>query len=376
MNGHEHRAHLPSTALTMSSAPAAASLRLNPLSRIRQLLVAGTFGLALPALAQVQGAGATFPSKVYLKWAQAYEKSAGVRVDYKPTGSGDGIKQISARAVQIGGSDSPLPPAELAKRQLVQIPMLVGGMVPVVNLPGVAPNRLRLSGELLADIMGGQVQRWSDARIAALNPGLALPALPIRRVVRAEKSGSTEGFTRYLAMASKSFAASVGASQLPNWPGEVLKAEGNDGVAAAMAGNEGAIGYVSYDRLGKGRISAVLLRNADGQWVAASEQGFRSAIRHSALSDGEDDTVPLLDRPGFDTWPITLTSFALIDAAPPLADKAGPPMRFLYWCFMHGDELTRGTGFAPLPVQVQSRLAARFAAVKSVDGRPVPYQNY
>ncbi|MEJ6003186.1 phosphate ABC transporter substrate-binding protein PstS [Paucibacter soli] len=326
-----------------------------------------------PALAQVQGSGASFPSKVYERWAQAYEKATGVRVDYRATGSGEGLKKISARAVHFGGSDTPLPAAELDKRALVQIPMLVGGIVPVVNLPGVAANRLQLSGELLAAILAGDITRWNDARIAAHNPGLALPALRIRRVVRADKSGSTEGFTRYLALSSAAFAESVGASQLPKWPGEVLAAEGNDGVGAALRANEGAIGYVSYDRVVRDRLTGVSLRNADGHWVAASDQGFRSAMRHSDLAAQGKDTASLLNRPGADSWPITLTSFVLFDARPPRADSAAMTMRFLYWCFVHGDELTRGSGFAPLTLNVQSRLSARFASVKAQDGGALDY---
>lgn len=329
---------------------------------------------ATPVLAQVQGSGASFPSKVYERWARAYEKDSGVRVDYRATGSGEGIKKISARAVHFGGSDTPLPAAELDKRGLVQIPMLVGGIVPVVNLPGVAANRLQLSGELLAAIMAGEITRWNDARVAALNPALALPALRIRRVVRADKSGSTEGFTRYLALSSAAFAASVGASQLPRWPGEVLAAEGNDGVSAALRANEGAIGYVSYDRVVREQLAGVRLRNADGQWVAASDQGFRSAIRHSELAAQGKDTASLLNRPGVDSWPITLTSFVLFDARPQRAESAAMTMRFLYWCFVHGDELTRGTGFAPLTVNVQSRLSARFASVRAQDGGALDYQ--
>ncbi|WIT13441.1 phosphate ABC transporter substrate-binding protein PstS [Paucibacter sediminis] len=328
----------------------------------------------LPAQAQVQGSGASFPSKVYERWAQAYEKDSGVRVDYRATGSGEGLKKISARAVHFGGSDTPLSASELEQRRLVQIPMLVGGIVPVVNLPGVAANRLQLSGELLAAIMAGEVLRWNDARIAAQNPGLALPALRIRRVVRADKSGSTEGFTRYLALSSAAFAERVGASQLPHWPGEVLAAEGNDGVSAALKANEGAIGYVSYDRVVREKLIGVSLRNADGQWVAASDQGFRSAIRHSDLAAQGKDTASLLNRPGADSWPITLTSFVLFDARPQRADSAAMTMRFLYWCFLHGDELTRGTGFAPLTVNVQSRLSARFASVRAQDGGALNYQ--
>ncbi len=323
--------------------------------------------LSAAAFAQpVQGQGATFPSKVYETWAKAFEKVGGGTVAYKGTGSGDGIKQIGARKVDFGGTDAPLPPAELAKQHLVQIPMLVGGVVPVVNLPGGVA--LQLEGGLLAEIFMGRVKTWNDPRIAALNPGVGLPALPIKRVVRAEKSGTSDGFSRYLAGASPVFKTEVGASQAPAWPGEPLKAEGNDGMVQALRATPGAIAYVSHDRVLRDKLAAVKLRNAAGKFVLPSEAGFRAAILESDMHRQGDDLATLLDRPGNETWPITLTSFVLVDAEPATAGKVAPTLKYLYWCFMHGDDLTRGTGFAPLPVSAQSRLAARFTQVRPKDG--------
>lgn len=326
-----------------------------------------------PALAALEGAGASFPSKVYTKWAETFEKSSGIAVRYKPTGSGDGVKQITARAVQFGGTDTPLSADELQKRKLVQVPMLVGGIVPVVNLPGLATQRLQLTGEVLAAVMAGEVTRWNDPRIAALNPGLALPSLAIRRVVRADKSGTTEGFTRYLAGASPTFAKAVGVGQGPAWPGEVERADGNDGMVKALKATPGALAYVSFDRAERDALVTVKLRNAAGAWVAASEAGFRAAIQESDVARRGDDVASIMDRPGAAAWPITMTSFVLFDAAPARAEDAQAALRFLYWCFMHGDDLTRGTGFAPLPTVLQSRLAARFMAVRPQDGRAVDY---
>lgn len=328
------------------------------------------------AHAEVAGAGASFPSKVYGKWTEQYKREGGDTVVYKATGSGDGLKQITARAVAFAGSDSALQPAELSKRQLVQLPMLVGGIVPVVNLPGLGDRGLQLDGATLAALMLGTVARWDDPRIAELNPGARLPALPVRRLVRADKSGTTDGFSRYLAEVSKDFAAQVGASQLPKWPGEVTAAEGNDGMVAALKATPGAIAYVSFDRVARDALAAVRLRNAAGRFVKPSEAGFRSAIRESELGRSGNDLASLLDRPGAETWPITTATFALVDANPKSAAAAAPALRFLYWCFLHGDDLTRGTGFAPLPTIVQSRLAARFASVKPQDGQPLDYVRF
>jgi len=333
--------------------------------------------LASPtANAQVKGAGATFPSKIYERWAQSFAKVSDQQVIYKGTGSGDGIKQITDRAVDFGGTDSPLSKDELAKRKLVQMPMLIGGIVPVLNLQGIGPGKLLLSGEVLADILAGRISIWNDARISQLNPGLALPARAIVRVVRKDKSGTTEGFTRYLSEVSPAFKADVGFSQLPAWPGAVTMAEGNDGMVRALKATEGAIAYVSHDRVVKDGLAAVRLRNAANVAVSASEAGFRAAIVDSDVSRKGDDLASLMNRPSPDAWPITLTSFVLIDAEPADGQRAGPTLKFLYWCYMHGDELTRGTGFAPLPVSLQARLASRFASVKPRDGKPMNYATF
>jgi phosphate transport system substrate-binding protein len=329
---------------------------------------------AQAAAAAVLGAGATFPAKVYARWAEQFATAHGVKITYKPTGSGDGIKQATERKVDFGGTDSPLPAPELAKRRLVQIPMLVGGVVPVTQLPGMDGRRVRLSGEVLGDIMAGRIERWDDARIAALNPGAGLPARRIVRVVRADKSGSTEGFTRYLEAASPAFKSGVGASSAPKWPGEVLAAEGTEGIVQAVRETPGAIGYVGFDRVESSGLAPVLLRNRAGAWVAPSEAGFRAAILQSGLHTQGDDTASLLDLPGPDTWPITLTSFVLVDATPATPTQVEPALRFLYWCFLRGDALTRGTGFAPLPTAVQARLAARFAQVQPQNGAKPLYQ--
>ncbi|MFZ2987749.1 phosphate ABC transporter substrate-binding protein PstS [Ideonella sp.] len=321
----------------------------------------------------VQGAGATFPAKVYARWAQEFAKAQGIELDYKPTGSGDGIKQAIARTVQLAGTDAPLGDKALAEHRLVQIPMLVGGVVPVINLSGAAGRSLRLDGPVLADIFAGVVTQWNDSRIAQLNPGVSLPERKIVRVVRSDKSGTTEGFTAYLSKVSPAFAKAVGTHGLPSWPGEAERAKGNDGVAATVKATPGAIGYVSHDRMVSDKLSPVTLRNNDGQWVSSSEAGFRSAILQSDVYRKGEDTASLMDMPGRDSWPITLTSYLLIDAAPAQADDVQAAMRFVYWCFMHGDTLTQGTGFAPMPLSVQARMSGRLRAVKPRDGRAPIY---
>ena len=321
---------------------------------------------------EIKGVGASFPSKLYARWGKEYAQATGQAVQYKPTGSGDGVKQAIARSMAFAGTDTPLSADDLAKHKLVQLPTCVGGIVPVVQ--GFDANKLRLTGEVLADIFSGQIERWDDPRIASLNKGLTLPGKRIVRVVRADKSGTTEAFTRYLALSSPRFGTDVGASSQPKWPGELTAAEGNDGVSKAVRATPGAIGYVSHDRVESDGLSAVMLRNRDGLWVASSEAGFRAAILNSDLHRQGQDTASLLDRAGADTWPLTQTSFVLLDAVPATAAAAEPALKFWYWCFMRGDALTKGTGFAPLPTSVQAKLAARFAGVKPVSGERPLYQ--
>ncbi|WP_290867230.1 phosphate ABC transporter substrate-binding protein PstS [Aquabacterium sp.] len=316
------------------------------------------------ATVSIQGAGATFPAKVYARWVSRFQQTyPQVRIAYAPTGSGDGVKQAAARTAQFAGTDSPLGPQALADKGLVQVPMLVGGLVPVVNLQGVGAHKLLLTGEVLADIMLGKLVHWDEAPIARLNPGLNLPHLPIRRVVRADASGTSEALTRYLGMASAEFAARVPASPAPNWPGQVLSGKGMDGMLAALKAAPGGIAYVAYDRVVSDQLAAVRLRGAAGRDLSASEEGFRAAILDSDVYRQGEDTATLLQRPRPDAWPLTMTSYLLLDARPKDQTQADWTAHFVYWCFMHGDELLKGTGFAPLPQRVQAKLSGRLTQI-------------
>lgn len=328
----------------------------------------------LPAhAAEIRGAGATFPSAVYATWASAYEKEHGGKVTYQPTGSGDGIKRIVARQVDFGGSDSPMSATDLDKNQLLQFPTAVGGIVPVVNLRGVAPDQLQLSGDLLADIFRGAVTQWNDKRIAALNPGVPLPATAIVRIVRAERSGTTEAFTKYLAAVSAPWRDGPGVGQQVSWPAATVAVEGNDGVAKALAGTPGAIAYVSHDRVVRHKLAGVRLRNRSGNTVSASEESFRSAVHESDLNRKGDETASLLDQPGSLSWPLTVTTYVLIDARPKTAVAASDALQFLYWTFLKGDALVRSSGLTPLPTAIQARMVLRFQKVRPLDGQPLNF---
>lgn len=329
--------------------------------------------VALSVRADLQGAGASFPSAIYQAWAAAYASQQGVKVDYQPVGSGEGIRRIVGRQVSFGASDSPLPAEALAKHRLIQLPTAVGGIVPVVNLRGASTQGLRLSGELLADIMAGKVARWNDPRIAALNPGRALPALAIVRVVRADRSGTTDVFTSYLSLVSADWRRAVGQGQSVAWPGTVLAVDGNDGVARAMKDIAGAIGYVSFDRVARSGLVPIGLRNASGMFVAASAEGFRAAVQASDLAKKSDEAASLLNLDGALVWPLTTATYLLVDANPPTAAGAEKTLQFVYWTLLNGDRFIREAGFTPLPASVQSRLIGRFRSIRPADGRPLNF---
>jgi phosphate transport system substrate-binding protein len=338
-------------------------------SRLAVLSVIAGLGLALSAHAEkeIKGSGATFPSLVYTTWAFGYAKEKGVAVKYSPTGSGEGIRTISAREVDFGATDSPLSDTELKKQNLLQFPTIAGAIVPVVNLPGISNGQLKLTGAALADVYAGKIKSWDDSRIAALNPGVRLPNLKITRVVREESSGTTEAFTSYLASASPEW--SGGSGKKITWAGEVAALKGNDGVAQAVKETAGAIGYVSLDRVSKHSLTSVSLRNKSGKFVAASENAIVAAVRASDLR--KDLHASLLDGAGAESWPIVDVTYILIDAHPKSASEASRTLQFFYWAMLKGDDIVRGTGFAPLPAEVQARVIRQLAEVSPQDGMPV-----
>ncbi len=329
--------------------------------------VVSMLGFTFPAYAQneIKGSGATFPALVYSTWAFGYAKEKGVGVNYKPTGSGEGIRSITAREVDFGATDSPLSEVELKKQNLMQFPTLVGGIVPVVNLPGIGEGQLKLTGAALAAIFAGKVKTWNDPSLAALNPALRLPSLKITRVVREDNSGTTEGFASYLASAYPAWQAGVG--RKVDWAGEVSAAKGNDGIGGLVKSTVGAIGYVSLDRVAKMGLTSVSLKNKAGQFVVASESAIAAAASGSDLR--KDLRATLLNSSGADTWPIAEMTYILIDARPKTAAEANRTLRFFYWAFLKGDDIVRGTGFAPLPPMIQARVIRQLGEVEAKDGK-------
>lgn len=323
--------------------------------------------------ADVLGTGATFPAKVYQQWAEQYRHDTGTLVQYEPKGSSAGVKQISARAVDFGATDVPMREADLQTRQLLQFPTLVGGVVPVVNLPGVPDHGLRLSAPVLAGIFGGRITRWNDKAITALNPGLALPDARIRRVVRADGSGTTEVFVTYLKQVAADEAAGIeGSGTLVKWPGEVTAAEGSSKVAEAVKTLSGAIGYISSDYLAREGLRAVQLRNRRGEWVVPGVATYQAAIRAVGLFKDSLTPSSMLDTDGLGAWPIVTATYVVVPRSPQAVERAGRALNFFYRSFLLGDKAVAGTGFAPLPAATQARIVALLSGLRTPDGRLIP----
>lgn len=349
------------------------------MSKVLMVFTAFLFQIATvqSALAQqaapLVGQGASFPSLVYSAWSFGYSKERDQQVRYTATGSGDGVRQITDRKVDFGATDSPLTTDQLASSKLIQFPTMAGGIVPVVNLKGVATGALKLTGPVLADIFSGEIKTWDDPKIAALNAGLLLPKTKVIRVGRLDASGSTAIFSQYLAKQSPPWAGEYGVGKQIKFKGDVTLVNGNDGVAEAVKGTPGSIGYVSFDRVLKGGLAAVMLRNKAGLFVAPSELAFNAAVRASSISKSSALTTSLVDLDGVNVWPIVDLTYILLDSAPESAARASASAKFFYWAFLKGDAIIKGTGFAPLPTEVQALVVRKLAEIKPLDGKPMNF---
>ncbi|HEY8573885.1 phosphate ABC transporter substrate-binding protein PstS [Phenylobacterium sp.] len=319
--------------------------------------------------AQIAGAGATFPAPLYAKWAEAQRAETRLTLNYQPIGSGGGIKQIKARTVAFGASDKPLKPEELTEAGLAQFPTVIGGVVPIVNLPGLAAGQVRLTGPVLADIYLGKVKKWNEPALAALNPGVALPNLPITVVHRSDGSGTTFLFTSYLAGVAPQW-SSVGASDAIAWPtGQGGK--GNDGVAAYVKQTPGAIGYVEYAYAKQNGMAHALLQNAAGTFVAPTAETFAAAAAGADWSKAPGFYLLLLNQQGANAWPITGATFILMHKAQADAATGRTVLTFFDWAYNKGDAAANELAYVPLPADLKARVRASWAQIKGPDGQPV-----
>jgi phosphate transport system substrate-binding protein len=320
--------------------------------------------------ADISGAGATFPAPVYAKWAEAYKAQTGTGLNYQAIGSGGGIKQIKAKTVDFGASDKPLKPEELAAAGLYQFPTVVGGVVPVMNLPGIRPGQVKLTGALLADIFLGKVSRWNAPEIAGLNKGVALPNLPITVVHRSDGSGTSFLFTSYLAMSNPDWATKVGASDSVQWP-TGLGGKGNDGVAAFVKQTAGAIGYVEYAYAKQNGSTYAMMQNKAGKFVAPNAPAFAAAAASANWLRSPGNYILLLNQPSPAAWPITGATFILVYREQADAARGAQVLKFFDWAYHKGDALAASLDYVPLPGNIKNLLEKQWGKSVMAGGKPV-----
>ncbi len=319
----------------------------------------------------VTGAGATFPAPLYAKWADAYNKAVGARINYQSVGSGAGIRQIKGKTVDFGASDMPLTDADLLKDGLTQFPTVIGGVVPVVNVKGVSPGQLKLTGQVLGDIFLGKVTKWNDPAITALNPSVALPDTAIAVVRRADGSGTTFIFTNYLSKVNADWKAKVGEGTAVNWPAGA-GGKGNEGVAAFVQRLPNSIGYVEYSYATTNKMSHVLLRNQAGSFVAPDDTTFKAAAAGAAWDKSFYQI--LTEQPGKDSWPITGATFVLMYKAQDKPPQAAAALKFFDWAFTNGDKMSTELEYVPLPDNVKALVRKAWGEIKDGSGKPIAFK--
>jgi len=341
---------------------------------LRTALFAAAFtSISTLGLAQdITGAGATFPAPVYAKWADAYHKSSGAKINYQSVGSGAGIKQITSKTVDFGASDMPLSDAELAKNGLLQFPTVIGGVVPVVNIKGIAPGQMKLTGQVLGDIFLGKITKWNDPALTALNPGVPLPDAEIAVVRRADGSGTTFIFTNYLSKVNADWKAKVGEGTAVNWP-TGAGGKGNEGVAAFVQRLPNAIGYLEYAYVKQNKMTYTLLRNRDGNFVPPSDDAFKAA---AAGADWNKTFFQITtEQPGKDAWPITNPTYILMHKTQDKPASAVAALKFFDWAYSSGDKMADELDYVPLPDTVKALVRKQWAdQMKDASGKAVAYK--
>ncbi|MCB1217002.1 phosphate ABC transporter substrate-binding protein PstS [bacterium] len=320
---------------------------------------------------QIAGAGATFPYPIYSKWADSYQKETGVGLNYQSIGSGGGIKQIKAKTVTFGATDAPLSGEELTESGLVQWPMVMGGIVPVINLDGITAGQITLDGTTLADIFMGKISNWNDPAIAALNAGVTLPDASINVVTRSDGSGTTYNFTYYLAEVSEAWRNEVGVDKAVEWP-VGIGAKGNEGVAQNVAGAKFSIGYVEYAYAKQNSMTHCNMINKAGKTVSPDADAFAAAAASADWNSVPGYGVILANQPGDSTWPMTAATFILMYKSPEDDAASAEALKFFKWAFEYGSEEALGLDYIPMPSSVVESVEAMWAGeIKGENGQPL-----
>ena len=328
------------------------------MKKILAVIAASVYLMSPTANAQtITGAGATFPYPVYSKWSEAYKEKANIELNYQSIGSSGGIKQIKAATVDFGATDAPMKGEELTASGLVQFPTVLGGVVPIINVEGIKPGELQLTGEVLADIYLGTITQWNDAKIAALNPKVKLPAENITVVHRADGSGTTFIFTDYLNEVSRPWAEKMGKGAAVKWPAaSSVGGKGNEGVAANVGRVKNSIGYVEYAYAKKNKMTYVKLQNRDGNLVGPDDLTFAAAAAGADWFSTPGMGISLVNQKGAQSWPITGATFILMYREPKNAKNSQETIKFFDWAFVNGGKMAADLDYVPLPKSVTDRI--------------------
>jgi phosphate transport system substrate-binding protein len=344
--------------------------------RINKLLVslavaASGFAATGAQAADMTGAGSTFAFPIFAKWAETYKASTGVGLNYQSIGSGAGIKQIKAKTVDFGASDKPLQPEELNAAGLMQFPMIMDGVVTVVNLDGVTPGQLKLTGQVVGDIYLGKITKWNAAEIAALNPGVKLPALDITVVHRSDGSGTTFLFADYLSKVNPEFKAKIGADTAVKWVVGV-GGKGNEGVAASVMQFKGSIGYVEWAYAKKNKMAHTMLKNKEGMFLQPDDDNFKAAAAGAEWTKTPGFAVILTNQAGKKSWPITGATFVLVHKVQADAARAKDMLKFFDWAYSHGGAAATAIDYVPMPLDVAKVIESAWKAnLKDASGKAI-----
>lgn len=313
--------------------------------------------LAFSVQAQITGAGATFPFPVYAKWAEGYKRETGIGLNYQSIGSSGGIRQINAKTVAFGASDAPVSGADLEQKGQVQFPAIIGGTVPIVNLDGVKPGELRITGPVLAEVFMGAITKWNDPKLTALNPGKTLPDQTITVVHRADGSGTTFNWTDYLATVSKEWSDRVGRGAAVKWlPSTAVGGKGNEGVAANVARIKGSIGYVEYAYVKRNKLTHLQMQNKSGKWVQPDDVTFAAAAAGADWFSTPGMGLSIVDQRGDNVWPITTASFIIMYKNPDDKKASQEVLKFFDWAFKNGKKDALDLDYVPLPDSLTNQI--------------------
>ena len=320
---------------------------------------------------EITGAGASFPAPLYAKWASDYNKQTGVKVNYQSVGSGGGIKQIDSKTVDFGATDMPLTDDVLKTKGQMQFPTVIGGVVPILNVAGIAPGQLKLTGPLLADIFLGKVSRWNDPAIKAINPGVNLPDTAIAQVRRADGSGTTFIFTNYLSKVSPDWKAKVGEGTAVNWP-VGAGGKGNEGVAAFVARLPNSLGYVEYSYVKQNKLNYALVQNAAGNFVKPEDDTFKAA---AAGADWAKSFYQILtNQPGKESWPLSGATFILMHTSQDKPANGSETLKFFNWAYANGEKAASDLDYVPMPAAAVAAIQKSWGEIKDTSGKVVSYK--